>query len=303
MPGPPSRFARRGDRCDNACDARPLSSAAVALCPQGPPRAGRKAACRSSCRWRSCGNGGRNTWRLNPAGTVPTLVEDNGLVIPDSGGDLRIPGRGLSRHHPAGPHPGRAGRGPPPGGLVRWQVRCRGDAEFVWRKIHAPADRRGNADPAAIRTGYIALRYHLDYLGWLAETRKWLAGSGLVAGRFRRGGASVVAGLYRRRRLAAVRPPRTGTRGSSRGRASAACWPTGCRGSRRRRITPISISEFGVRPLANRTGTSESWWDQAQNATIRRTRLSCLARERRADGGHVVEVQRGDHVGIGWSER
>jgi len=39
--------------------------------------------------------------------------------------------------------------------------------------------RRGNPDPAAIRTGYTALRYHLDYISWLAETRKWLAGSAL----------------------------------------------------------------------------------------------------------------------------
>ena len=38
---------------------------------------------------------------------------------------------------------------------------------------------RGNAEPAAIRTGYTALRYHLDYLGWLAENREWLAGPNL----------------------------------------------------------------------------------------------------------------------------
>ena len=30
-----------------------------------------------------------------------------------------------------------------------------------------------------MRTGYLALRYHLEYLGWLAETRKWLAGSAI----------------------------------------------------------------------------------------------------------------------------
>ena len=28
-----------------------------------------------------------------------------------------------------------------------------------------------------IRLGFIALRHHLQYIGWLAETRKWLAGS------------------------------------------------------------------------------------------------------------------------------
>ena len=39
--------------------------------------------------------------------------------------------------------------------------------------------RRGNPEPASIRTGYTALRYHLDYLGWLAENREWLAGPNL----------------------------------------------------------------------------------------------------------------------------
>ena len=35
---------------------------------------------------------------------------------------------------------------------------------------------RGNPDAAALRMGYVGLRHHLRYLGWLAETRKWLAG-------------------------------------------------------------------------------------------------------------------------------
>ncbi len=36
---------------------------------------------------------------------------------------------------------------------------------------------RGEPDAGAMRTGYAALRHHLQYLGWLAETRKWLAGA------------------------------------------------------------------------------------------------------------------------------
>jgi glutathione S-transferase len=36
---------------------------------------------------------------------------------------------------------------------------------------------RGNPDAAAIRAGYANLKPHMDYLGWLAETRAWLAGS------------------------------------------------------------------------------------------------------------------------------
>ena len=40
-----------------------------------------------------------------------------------------------------------------------------------------------------------------------------------------------------------TRPPRTGTRGSNRGRRFARCSPRRCRACRRRRATPISISE------------------------------------------------------------
>jgi glutathione S-transferase len=38
---------------------------------------------------------------------------------------------------------------------------------------------RGNPDAGALRAGYANLKPHLDYLGWLAETRLWLAGSSL----------------------------------------------------------------------------------------------------------------------------
>ncbi|MBS0562542.1 MAG: glutathione S-transferase family protein, partial [Proteobacteria bacterium] len=38
---------------------------------------------------------------------------------------------------------------------------------------------RGEPDAGAMRTGYAALRHHLQYLGWLAETRKWLAGANI----------------------------------------------------------------------------------------------------------------------------
>jgi glutathione S-transferase len=38
---------------------------------------------------------------------------------------------------------------------------------------------RGNPDARALREGYQALRQHLEHLGWLAETRTWLAGPAL----------------------------------------------------------------------------------------------------------------------------
>ena len=116
---------------------------------------------------------------LNPAGTVPTLMEDNGLIIPDSSVICEY----LDEAYPENSLLGRTL-------AERIEVR-RLSAWFDGRfavevtqnlygeKYLRRLARRGNPDPAAIRTGYTALRYHLDYIGWLAETRKWLAGSAL----------------------------------------------------------------------------------------------------------------------------
>ena len=135
---------------------------------------------------------------LNPAGTVPTLVEDNGLVIADSGVICEY----LEEAYPDTPLLGRtlaerveARR------LVAWfdgKFAAEATRNLLGEKVMKRVAGRGNPDGAAIRTGYLALRYHLEYLGWLAETRKWLAGQRHHAGGLRRGGASVVSRLHRR---------------------------------------------------------------------------------------------------------
>ncbi len=116
---------------------------------------------------------------LNPAGTVPTLVEDNGLVVPDSMviceyldeayPDNSLMGRTLSERIEIRR-------------LAGWfdgKFAAEVTQNLYGEKFLRRLTRRGNPDPGAIRTGYVALRYHLDYLSWLAETRKWLAGSNL----------------------------------------------------------------------------------------------------------------------------
>jgi glutathione S-transferase len=116
---------------------------------------------------------------LNPAGTVPTLVEDNGLIVPDSSVICEY----LDEAYPDSSLMGRTL-------AERIEVRRLAawfDGKFAvevtqnlyGEKYLRRLTRRGNPDPAAIRTGYTALRYHLDYISWLAETRKWLAGSAL----------------------------------------------------------------------------------------------------------------------------
>src|SRR6478609_2496101 len=117
--------------------------------------------------------------RLVLAATVPTLVEDNGLAVPDSGVICEY----LEEAYPDTPLLGRT---------LAERVECRRLVAWFDGKFAAEVTRnllgekvmkrmagRGNPEAAAMRTGYIALRYHLEYLGWLAETRKWLAGSAM----------------------------------------------------------------------------------------------------------------------------
>ncbi|PPQ34875.1 glutathione S-transferase family protein [Rhodopila globiformis] len=116
---------------------------------------------------------------LNPAGTVPTMVEDNGLVIPDSCVICEY----LDEAYPDSSLMGRTL-------AERIEVRrltAWFDGKFAQEvtnnlygeKYLRRLTRRGNPDPSSIRTGFTALRYHLDYIAWLAENRKWLAGASL----------------------------------------------------------------------------------------------------------------------------
>ena len=126
------------------------------------------------------------TWERRPeflemhaAGTVPVLVEDNGLVIPDSNviceyleeayPDTALMGRTLAERVEVRR-------------LVAWF-----DGKFaqdvtrnlLGEKYLKRLTGRGTPDVAGIRAGYANLKGHMEYLGWLAETRKWLAGNEL----------------------------------------------------------------------------------------------------------------------------
>lgn len=114
---------------------------------------------------------------LNPAGTVPTLVEDNGLVIPDSAviaeyldeayPDTSLMGRTLAERVEVRR-------------LVAWfDGRFAQDVtrNLLEEKLLKRLAGRGHPDSALLRIGYTGLREHLRYLGWLAETRKFLAGN------------------------------------------------------------------------------------------------------------------------------
>jgi glutathione S-transferase len=121
---------------------------------------------------------------MNPAGTVPVLIEDNGLIIPDS----TVICEYLDEAYPDNSLMGRTlAERIEIRRLVAWfdgKFANEVTANLYGEKYLRRLTHRGNPDPSAIRTGYTALRYHLEYLAWLAETRKWLAGSTLSVADF-----------------------------------------------------------------------------------------------------------------------
>uniref|UniRef100_UPI0035B3E5B3 FtsZ-binding protein FzlA n=1 Tax=Paenirhodobacter enshiensis TaxID=1105367 RepID=UPI0035B3E5B3 len=52
--------------------------------------------------------------------------------------------------------------------------------ERVWKKIM----KKGYPDSKTIKEGLSAIKYHLDYMGWLLDQRRWLAGDQMTLADF-----------------------------------------------------------------------------------------------------------------------
>lgn len=114
---------------------------------------------------------------LNPAGDVPVLIEPNGAVLADCGAITEY----LDEVQP---EPPLLGRDPVVRAEVRRLVAWFDDkfnrdvtVNLVGEKIfRRQMGLPGGPDSRLIRTGYEMIRDHLDYVGWLTERRRWLAG-------------------------------------------------------------------------------------------------------------------------------
>lgn len=113
---------------------------------------------------------------LNPAGTVPVLVDDTGAVICDSSVICEY----LEEAYPeicllpGGPAERAEARR-----LAAWfdQRFAREVSDNLYReKMLKRFLGLGEPNSSAVRAGYANIRYHLDYIGWLAERRRFLAG-------------------------------------------------------------------------------------------------------------------------------
>ncbi len=113
---------------------------------------------------------------INPAATVPTLLEDNGLAVADSAVICEY----LEEAYPDTSMLGATlGERVEVRRLVAWfdgkfadEVTRNLNGEKYLKRLAG----RGQPDAGALRAGYANLREHLHHIGWLAETRKYLAG-------------------------------------------------------------------------------------------------------------------------------
>jgi glutathione S-transferase len=119
---------------------------------------------------------------LNPAGQVPVLVEDDGLVLAESSAICEYLEETAARPPLLGDTPrGRAEIRR----LVAW-FDLKFDREVTRNLVGEKMMKRflglGQPNSAAIRAGHANLPIHLDYISYLAERRIWLGGDHLSLG-------------------------------------------------------------------------------------------------------------------------
>ena len=116
--------------------------------------------------------------KANPSGTVPTLMDED-LAVPDSSVICEY----LEEAYPDTPLLGRTlAERVEVRRLVAWldgQFAQEVTRHLYGEKIVKRMSGAGQPNASALRVGFLNLQTHLSYIGWLAETRKWLGGSAI----------------------------------------------------------------------------------------------------------------------------
>ncbi|MEP3114767.1 glutathione S-transferase family protein [Nisaea sp.] len=113
---------------------------------------------------------------MNPDGTVPVFVDDNGIVVANSGAISEY----IEETRPDVPLlPGDAAARAEIRRLVAWfdyKFNAEVTEMLVGEKLMKRFLGTGEPSSAAIRAGHTNIATHLSYIGFLAERRNWLAG-------------------------------------------------------------------------------------------------------------------------------
>lgn len=119
--------------------------------------------------------------RLNPEGTTPVFIDEDGTVVPGAEVIIAYLDETLAAERPLMPEDPRARvevrR------LVHWFVRKFFEevsgllqVEKIDKRFMSVDVGGGAPDTGAIRAARANIRYHLSYVGWLAAKKDWLAG-------------------------------------------------------------------------------------------------------------------------------
>ena len=122
--------------------------------------------------------------QMNPAGTLPIFIDDNDTVV--SGGavvaEYLVETKG-ARMGEVRLMPEHAADRAEVRRLVEWfSQKLHGEVtsymvtEKVYKRRMGAGEGNNSPDPAAIRAARANIRYHLQYIGYLAGRRNWLAG-------------------------------------------------------------------------------------------------------------------------------
>ncbi len=113
--------------------------------------------------------------RRNPAGKVPVLKMD-GQVLAESAAICEL----IEEKHPEPPLMPKSPEGRyEVRRLVAWfddKFHHEVTAKLLYERVNKKMTKSGYPDSGNVKAGSKAIKYHLDYMAWLLDQRRWLAG-------------------------------------------------------------------------------------------------------------------------------
>lgn len=121
--------------------------------------------------------------RRNPAGKVPVAKID-GLTLAESNAIIEY----IEEKHPQPAlMPATAADRAEVRRLVAWfddKFHAEVTTKLLYERVNKKLTKEGYPDSGNVKAGAKAIKFHLDYLAWLLEERRWLAGNDLTLADF-----------------------------------------------------------------------------------------------------------------------